>query len=71
MIASRSYSPVGFAMPLGLKDLTLAEGAARELGAALPTARVLREIFDEAVGDADLAELDWSGMAEVTRRRTP
>lgn len=69
MIADREYSPVGFAMPLGLKDLTLAEGAAAELNAALPTAGVLHEIFEDALADSDLASLDWSGMAEVTRRR--
>jgi 3-hydroxyisobutyrate dehydrogenase-like beta-hydroxyacid dehydrogenase len=70
MIAERAYSPAGFAMELGLKDLNLARSAGVELGAALPTVDVLSEIFAEALADPQLAEFDWSGMAEITRRRS-
>lgn len=69
MIAERRYSPPGFRMPLGLKDLGLAEEIAAEAGVTLPTAPVLRERFETALADAELAELDWSAVAEVTRRR--
>lgn len=69
IIAGRRYEPVGFAMALGLKDLSLAEGAADSLGVALPIAPVLRELFEAALADPALRELDWSAVAEVTRAR--
>jgi len=68
IIAEKRYLPVGFAMSLGLKDLTLAENAAAELGVRLPVAPVLHELFDAALADPELAELDWSAVAEITRR---
>lgn len=68
MIAERRYSPPGFGMPLGLKDLGLAQALAAESGVELPTAPVLRERFTTALADPSLAELDWSAVAEVTRR---
>jgi 3-hydroxyisobutyrate dehydrogenase-like beta-hydroxyacid dehydrogenase len=70
IIAEQRYLPVGFAMSLGLKDLTLAENTAAELGVSLPVAPVLHELFDAAMADPALAELDWSAVAEVTRRRS-
>lgn len=69
MIAERRYSPPGFSMPLGLKDLGLAEDLAAETGTALPTAPVLRDRFEQALANPELAELDWSAVAEVTRER--
>lgn len=70
IIAEKRYQPVGFAMSLGLKDLTLAEDAAAELGVALPIAPVLHELFEAALTDPELAQLDWSAVAEITRRRS-
>lgn len=70
IIAEKRYEPVGFAMSLGLKDLGLAEAAAAEQGVALPIAPVLHELFEAAMADAELSELDWSAVAEVTRRRS-
>jgi hypothetical protein len=67
MMAERRYTPPGFSMPLGLKDLGLAENLAAEGGVVLPTAPVLRERFEAALADPALAELDWSAVAEVTR----
>ncbi len=69
MIAERRYSPAGFAMELGLKDLGLAEQLAAEADIVLPTAGLLRERFESALADSELATLDWSAVAEVTRRR--
>ncbi|GAA1728042.1 NAD(P)-dependent oxidoreductase [Microcella frigidaquae] len=69
IIAEKRYQPVGFAMSLGLKDLTLVEDAAAELGVALPVAPVLHELFEAALADPELAQLDWSAVAEITRRR--
>jgi 3-hydroxyisobutyrate dehydrogenase-like beta-hydroxyacid dehydrogenase len=68
MIATRTYEPVGFSVALGLKDLGLAEHAAADTGTALPTSPTLRTLFESAMGDADLSKLDWSAVAEITRR---
>lgn len=70
IIAEKRYTPVGFAMPLGLKDLTLAQETASELGVSLPVAAVLHELFTTAMADSGLAGLDWSAVAEVTRARS-
>ena len=70
IIAEKRYEPVGFALSLGLKDLTIVENAATELGVALPMAPVLHELFEAALADSALAELDWSAVAEITRRRS-
>lgn len=70
LIAAQRYEPVGFAMSLGLKDLGLAESAAAERGVTLPLAPVLHELFEAAVSDPALSELDWSAVAEITRRRS-
>jgi len=67
MMAERRYSPPGFSMDLGLKDLGLAEDLAAEGGVTLPTAPVLRDRFERALADDALAQLDWSAVAEVTR----
>jgi 3-hydroxyisobutyrate dehydrogenase-like beta-hydroxyacid dehydrogenase len=70
IIAEKRYQPVGFAMELGLKDLGLAQEAATDMGVALPVAPVLQELFEAALADPQLRELDWSAVAEVTRRRS-
>jgi 3-hydroxyisobutyrate dehydrogenase-like beta-hydroxyacid dehydrogenase len=69
-IVGRTYDPPAFTMALGFKDLGLAEGLAAEGGAELPTASILRGIFQEALDDESLRKLDWAAMAEVTRRRS-
>lgn len=69
LIAGREYLPAAFSVALGLKDLSLTRAAAAEISAALPTAPVLQQIFEETLADADLAQRDWSAMAEITRRR--
>ena len=68
MIAGRNYEPVGFSVALGLKDLHLAELAAADTGTALPSGPVLRTVFESALNDPELSTLDWSAVAEVTRR---
>lgn len=67
-IAERRYSPPGFAMELGLKDLGLAESVAAEVGMTLPSAGVLRGLFKTALADDELRLYDWAALAEVTRR---
>lgn len=67
IIAERDYFPAAFNAQLGLKDLTLAEKAADELGAALPIAPALHTLFTAAVDDAERRDADWSVIAEVIR----
>lgn len=69
MIAHRRYSPPGFTMTLGAKDLGLAEAIALEAGVELPSAPVLRRVFDAALADPELNDADWAAMAEITRRQ--
>lgn len=68
LIANRQYDPPAFSVALGLKDLKLAEAAAAEFSAALPTAPVLHSIFEATLGDDTLKDLDWAAIAEITRR---
>jgi 3-hydroxyisobutyrate dehydrogenase-like beta-hydroxyacid dehydrogenase len=69
IIAQRRYSPPGFTIPLGLKDLGLAEQLAAEGSVDVPMAGVLRDRFETALADPELAELDWAAVAELSRRR--
>lgn len=69
IIAEQNYSPPGFKMALGLKDLKLAESLAQENEIQLPSSELLHHIFDVALNDEKLSGLDWAAMAEVTRRQ--
>lgn len=69
MIVNRNYTPPGFSVALGLKDVKLVEDAAAELDLKLPVASVLRGLFESALNDPELRDLDWSAIAELTRQR--
>jgi len=69
IIARRRYSPPGFTLPLGLKDLGLAERLASRSNVDLGMADVLRARFEAALSDPELADLDWSAVAEISRIR--
>ncbi|MEO0024077.1 MAG: hypothetical protein RL196_518 [Actinomycetota bacterium] len=69
MIVNRNYTPPGFSVELGLKDVKLVESAAAELDLKLPVAPVLHQLFEQALADPDLKDLDWSSIAELTRQR--
>jgi 3-hydroxyisobutyrate dehydrogenase-like beta-hydroxyacid dehydrogenase len=69
MIVNRAYTPPGFSMTMGLKDVKLIEDAAADLGLTLPVASVLHELFDRAIDDPELTDLDWSAIAELTRQK--
>lgn len=68
LIAEQRFSPAGFAMPLGLKDVGLALGAGEAKRVPLPFAGVLRDGFLEALAGGG-EELDWSALALVAARR--
>jgi 3-hydroxyisobutyrate dehydrogenase-like beta-hydroxyacid dehydrogenase len=69
IMAQRRYAPPGFTIALGLKDLGLAEQLAAEGRVDAPMAGVLRDRFETALADPELAALDWAAVAEVSRRR--
>lgn len=68
LIARKDYLPQAFSLDLGLKDLNLARGEAANYGVTLPTADLLGNILQKAIEDPTLRNLDWSAMAEVTRK---
>lgn len=67
IIAHRRYEPAGFTVALGLKDLGLAEDAATQVGVTLPTAPVLRRVFEQTLAQPGGGELDWAAIAEISR----
>jgi len=69
MIVNHNYTPPGFSIALGLKDVKLVESAAAELDLKLPVAPVLHQLFEQALADPELSNLDWSAIAELTRQR--
>ena len=66
MIVRQQFSPPGFAMPLGLKDMRLVLEAGDSLQVPLPLADLLRSRFLEAMARGK-GNLDWSGMTTVIR----
>lgn len=67
-IAARSYTPPAFRMSLGHKDLALAREVAEAGGVRPATMPALFAVFERAMADPELAEYDWSAIAEITRR---
>lgn len=70
MIATRRYTPPGFDVKLGLKDLSIAEQIAADAGFTLPSAATLRSTFEQTLANAELSGRDWSVIAETLRSRS-
>ena len=68
LIAESRYTPAGFALPLGYKDIGLALAAADAMRVPLPLAGVLRDSLLEALSTGD-EDVDWAIMAQVAARR--
>jgi 3-hydroxyisobutyrate dehydrogenase-like beta-hydroxyacid dehydrogenase len=68
LIAKGEYTPPGFHIALGRKDLVLAEEVAASTGVTPATMPALFEVFDRALADDELKDADWSAIAEVSRR---
>ncbi|SFW21692.1 NAD(P)-dependent oxidoreductase [Luteibacter sp. UNCMF366Tsu5.1] len=68
LIAEEAYSPAGFKMSLGFKDIGLARAAAEAERVPMPFASVIHDALLEALAAGD-GELDWSAMARVAARR--
>ncbi|MCW8808780.1 MAG: NAD(P)-dependent oxidoreductase [Rhodanobacter sp.] len=68
LIAEQRFKPAGFPLPLGFKDVGLAQAAAESARVPLPFAGVLRDSLLEAMAAGD-EDLDWSALALVAARR--
>ncbi|WP_229507735.1 NAD(P)-dependent oxidoreductase [Massilia sp. Dwa41.01b] len=66
MIAQERYSPAGFKLALGWKDVGLANDAAQAQGVRLRFGEVLRETLQEAVRRGD-GELDLAALAKMSK----
>ena len=65
-VATTEFEPAGFAMPLALKDMTLALQAGQEVRAPLPFASLIRDRLLTALARGRDG-WDWSGLASVAR----
>jgi 3-hydroxyisobutyrate dehydrogenase-like beta-hydroxyacid dehydrogenase len=65
-VSATTFEPAGFALPLGLKDVTLALKASEELRAPLPLASLLRDRFLASLAKGR-ERWDWGGIAAVVR----
>ncbi len=61
-IAHGRFTPAGFRLPLGLKDIELVLQTAVAANAPMPTASLLRDRFISAIAKGR-ADLDWSAIA--------
>ena len=68
LIAEEKFSPAGFRLTLGAKDVRLALAAGEAARVPLPFASVLRDAFLDAIAHGD-GELDWAALAKVSQRR--
>ncbi len=67
MLAEPGEHPVGFAAPLGLKDMKLALSAAEALEVPLPLASLLRDRFITLLAQGG-ADQDWSAIGHLAAR---
>lgn len=63
-IIAEEFSPAGFRMPLGLKDVRLALQAAEAVNAPMPIANLVRDRFLTAIAQGH-QDLDWSAIALI------
>jgi 3-hydroxyisobutyrate dehydrogenase-like beta-hydroxyacid dehydrogenase len=64
LIAADEPPPVGFAAPLGFKDIRLAISAAEKLRVAMPFASVLHDRFVELLASGG-ENMDWSAVGRM------
>jgi 3-hydroxyisobutyrate dehydrogenase-like beta-hydroxyacid dehydrogenase len=67
-IAGGTFSPPGFAAPLGLKDIRLLLQAADDLRVPLPLASLLRDRFLTLLANGGGEALDWSAIGRLAAR---
>ena len=67
LVAADDLPPVGFAAPLGFKDIRLALAAAEKLYVPMPFASVLHDRFVELLANGG-ETMDWSAVGRMARR---
>ena len=67
MIAANHFEPVGFKLPLGLKDNRLVLAAADEAAVPMPMASLVHDRFVAAMAQG-LGDSDWSAVARISFR---
>src|SRR5690348_12376449 len=67
LVATQKFEPVGFKLPLGLKDNRLVMAAAEEKSVPLPLASLIHDRFIAAIANG-LAESDWSAISSMAMR---
>jgi 3-hydroxyisobutyrate dehydrogenase-like beta-hydroxyacid dehydrogenase len=67
IIAQEQFTPAGFALPLGLKDVRLLLAAAEECAAPMPLASLVHDHLLSALAQGQ-EDLDWSSMTQVLAR---
>ena len=65
MIAADRFEPVGFKLPLGLKDNRLLLAAAEAAAVPMPLASLIRDRFVTALA-VGMGEADWASIARIT-----
>jgi 3-hydroxyisobutyrate dehydrogenase-like beta-hydroxyacid dehydrogenase len=65
-IAQMRHTPVGFSLPLGLKDMELVLETSVAVRAPMPMASIVRDHFLSSIAKGR-SELDWSGFALAAR----
>ena len=67
MLASDKFEPVGFKLPLGLKDNRLLLAAAEKASVPMPLASLIRDQFIAALAQG-LKDADWAAIGRVSYR---
>jgi 3-hydroxyisobutyrate dehydrogenase-like beta-hydroxyacid dehydrogenase len=67
MIAQERFTPAGFALSLGLKDVRLMLAAAEECAAPMPLASLVHDHLLSALAQGQ-GDWDWSSMTQVLAR---
>ncbi|HXQ71557.1 MAG TPA: NAD(P)-dependent oxidoreductase [Pyrinomonadaceae bacterium] len=67
MIAADRFEPVGFKLPLGLKDNRLLLAAAEAAAVPMPLASLVRDRFVTGLA-VGMADADWASIARLTFR---
>nr|WP_324255309.1 NAD-binding protein [Sphingomonas sp. PL-96] len=60
------FRPAGFAAPLGLKDMTLADAAATTYGVPMPVLGIVRDHLRSAISQEG-DDVDWASVALAVR----
>jgi 3-hydroxyisobutyrate dehydrogenase-like beta-hydroxyacid dehydrogenase len=67
MLVADRFRPAGFAAPLGLKDMNLADAAATAARVPMPLLAIVRDHL-RAIVAQEGDDIDWAGMALAVRR---